>query len=263
MKSAIIAVVGVAVGIGIGFIIPRTSDDDAITNNPTPNNQVGDGDSPRVSDRGDDNNSSKPSNTPPSDGSSNNVTHQYNDPDTETVVVPKKLITALSYHGAVPSYSKNLFLGDGKVEEALEITDYEKAEIQTAWRLTQQKIRDMETTSMKTEEVDDSTVKITIPDMSDLIKPLGGNFQKQLRSSLGKDRADAFIAAKQVDRIFSSEPGEQSYTVTPESTGDGTWRFRLSMEGPSGRKVWVGENIPEELRHLTDAARILPSFNGE
>ena len=47
-----------------------------------------------------------------------------------------------------------------------------------------------------------------------------------------------------------------SMQLTPEETGDGSWRFHMVLEGPAGRRVWVGERVPDEIRHLAGDAYI-------
>ena len=37
----------------------------------------------------------------------------------------------------------------------------------------------------------------------------------------------------------------------------------MSYESQAGRKVWVGDSIPDEIRHITDASKIDPEMNPE
>lgn len=104
---------------------------------------------------------------------------------------------------------------------------------------------------MTTEDIDDWTVRITVPDLATSIRPLAGEFRSEVSQALGGDRSKAFLAAKQIDTVFSPPVGERTYEVTSESVGDGQWRFRMNLSGPEGNRVWVGDTIPEEIRHLT------------
>jgi hypothetical protein len=36
----------------------------------------------------------------------------------------------------------------------------------------------------------------------------------------------------------------------------------MTLEGAGGHRVWVGNSIPDEIRHLTDAASIISSLEG-
>lgn len=185
--------------------------------------------------------------SPASDAS----TSSQADPGFDEVLVPTALIGELSAAAGVRTLDQELFTRDGRIEEALGITEREKAMIQTSWRAVRQKIRDIEAASMTTEDIDDWTVRITVPDLATSIRPLAGEFRSEVSQALGGDRSKAFLAAKQIDTVFSPPVGERTYEVTSESVGDGQWRFRMNLSGPEGNRVWVGDTIPEEIRHLT------------
>jgi len=178
----------------------------------------------------------------------------------EMIRVPASLIESLSIAAGVRKMNQELFLPSDRIAEALRITDPEKAAIQTGWRDIRQKINQLETASMESEHIDEWTERITVADLSKSMVSLGNGFRTKVHETLGDDRSEAFLAAKQVDRMFSPPPGEKIYTVTSEAVGDGNWRYHFKMEGPEGQRVWVGGNVPDELRHLTDATRISPSL---
>lgn len=177
--------------------------------------------------------------------------------DEEMVWIPSSLLEELSADGGARTVGQNLFSGDGKIEEALKITDQEKTMIQAAWKKTQQKMRELEVSAM-TSEVSEggSVVTITVPDLSTDLREVGQGFGSEIRNSLGENRAAVFLAVKQVDRMFSPEASERTYRIEPESTGDGGWRYHMTLEGGGNRRVWVSETIPEQISHLTDVASI-------
>lgn len=194
------------------------------------------------------------------DGGQSTDTSPENLENGAMINVPVELIYSLSIAAGPRKIDQDLFSGDGAVEEALEITDHEKAVIQTAWRDSLGKIRDIEASSIQTEAIDEWSQRITLPELSPSMASLGSGFSSQVRNALGEDRGEAFLAAKQVERMFAGPIGERAFTVTTEEVGDGQWRFRIELESGDGRRMWVGENIPAELRHLTDAAGISPAL---
>ena len=104
-------------------------------------------------------------------------------------------------------------------------------------------------------------MRISVPDLSNAMTGVGEDFRTSVRGILGDDRGDVFLAMKQADRMFSAPEGGRTYVVTVEETGAGGWRFRMTQEGGDGRRMWVGDSIPDEIRHLTDPARIVPSLD--
>ena len=60
--------------------------------------------------------------------------------------------------------------------------------------------------------------------------------------------------------MLEHSSGERAYRVTTEEIGDGKWRFRIQLDGRDGQRLWVGANIPQELRHLTNAVGISPAL---
>jgi len=181
--------------------------------------------------------------------------------DGKLVVVPASLIGHLSQAAAKRTLAQNLFSQNGEMEKYLQISDREKSRVQQAWRATQKEMRQYENNAAETEDLTDESVKITVPDMSLAMKGFGDDFQETVQETLGENRADAFIQMKQIDQILTPTEGDKVYTVKVEAIGDGRWRYHMSFESVDGRRVWVGESVPEEIRHITDAAKINPELN--
>ena len=181
--------------------------------------------------------------------------------DADLVTVPTSLILELSLATGTRSAGQALFSRDGKIEKILKITDQEKAMVQKAWRQSRQKIQELEANASTSESLEDGSVKITVPDLAKGMGDLGEGFQSTVEKTLGENRSEVFLAMKQVDRIFAPSAGERTYSVAVESIGDGRWRYHMTLEGAGGRRVWVSENVPNEIRHLTDAAKIVPTMN--
>jgi hypothetical protein len=179
--------------------------------------------------------------------------------DGSMVMVPARLIEELSRASAARSLGQDLFSGDGKLEKYLQITDQEKTAVQKAWESARQRVRDLEVASSVPEYPQDGSVRITVPDLSGQLGVLGEEFESSVKHVLGGNRGDAFLAMKQADKIISSSAGERVYTVDVEAVGDGAWRYHMTFENDEGRRVWVGASVPNEIRHLTDAAKVYPS----
>lgn len=185
------------------------------------------------------------------------------DQDGPLVVVPASLLGELSQAAGMRSLGQDLFSQDGKMEQYLQITDREKSAVQHAWRVSRKQVRALEARAARAEDLEDGSVRITVPDLSEGVVGLGRDFLTSITDTLGENRADVFLQMKQVDQIFAPSAGERVYQVKVESTGDGRWRYHMSYESPAGRKVWVGDSIPEEIRHITDASKIDPEMNPE
>lgn len=186
----------------------------------------------------------------------------FGDAGERLVVVPAPLLGELSLAAGVRSPDQPLFSSrDDRIGELLGITDREKAGLQTAWRDYRGKIRKIEAASTAAEDLDDGSVRLTLPDLSTDRLALGGQLCSAMKGILGDDRGEIFLAVKQVERAFAPREKEWSCIVAPESTGDGRWRFHMTVEDQGGRRVWVGETIPNEIRHLTDAVGVIPSMD--
>ena len=177
------------------------------------------------------------------------------------VTVPRELIELLSRAAGNRSAGQPLFSQDGKLEEALQIVDREKAELQTAWHASRRKIRDLEAETSTAEDLEDGSVRITVPNLADRMEGLRKGFSSSVRNILGNNRGEVFLSMKQADQLFTPPEGDRTYTVSPEPVGDGSWRFRMTLESANGRRVWVGGNIPDEILHLTAAAHIIPRLD--
>lgn len=182
-------------------------------------------------------------------------------PAADFVSVPVSLIDELSLGAGVRTLDEGLFDPDGKLAEQLGIGDSEKARIQTAWRGVRDEIREIELSAVETEELADGSAKITVPDLAGRLGPVREHFGAQVDGILGENRAAVFRALTQTDRMLARPEGRTVYTVTPESVGDGGWRFRIRLENSAGSRLWVGDRVPKEIRHLTDAARVVSSLD--
>lgn len=182
--------------------------------------------------------------------------------DPRLLSVPAALIRELSLAGGTRSAGQDLFSRDGEMEKLLQITDQEKAAVQKAWAQSLQKIKELEAGSSKSEDQEDGSVQITVPDLSRDRGELAKGFRSSVNDTLGDNRGEVFLAMKQVDQIFTPKSGQRVYTVSVEAIGDGRWRYHMaSVDGEGKRRVWVGEQVPNEIRHLTNAAKIVPSIN--
>jgi hypothetical protein len=179
------------------------------------------------------------------------------------VLVPSELLAELSLAGGVRGLDHPLISRDGRIEEILGITEREKAELQTVWRESRKTLRETEATAAVVEELEDGSARLTLPDLSTQRQAAAHTFFSSVKGILGDNRGEAFLAVKQAQAAFAPHGEDWSCTISPESIGDGRWRFRMAIEDAGQRRVWVGETIPNELRHLTDAAHIVPSLEEE
>ncbi len=187
----------------------------------------------------------------------------YPDQDGPLVVVPASLIGALSQAFSLRSVEQDLFTQSGKIEQILQISDKEKSHLQRAWGSLRDQIRLQEAHAVKSESLQDGSVRITLPDLQEDTLSLGEAFIEEVNHVLGENRGLAFLSIKQVEKIFSMSRGERVYTIKVESVGDGHCRYHMAYQSQQGRKVWVGDHIPKEIRHITDAAKIDPVIDSE
>lgn len=177
------------------------------------------------------------------------------------VTVPSSLLEKLAAKNKNQSLQNELFSPGGELEAILQISDREKANLQQAWVKTRNRLRQLEVGKSKSETLPDGSVKITLPDVSTDVVGIGDEFFGILADQLGDNRAEAFASIRQLNSAFKRPEGETTYTVKVEAIGDGRWRYQMSQKGPSGNKMWIGENIPSSIRHLTDAANIRSHLN--
>jgi len=178
------------------------------------------------------------------------------DENQSLVVVSTSLLEKLAARKGNQTLKEDLFSQDGELEEILQITDQEKEKLQGAWKEARQIRRKLEVSRSEAERLSDGSVKITVPGLAQEVADIGNSFYEQLVLELGDNRASAFASLRQLDSAFQLLNEESKYTVKVESTGDGGWRYKMSVQGPSGSKSWVGESIPESIRHLAEAADI-------
>jgi hypothetical protein len=161
----------------------------------------------------------------------------------------------------VGTASGNRIVGDrlfnhSSAERILEVSDAEKARLQPEWEEALAALKAAEVAVMRYEVAGDGSVKIALPTAAADFRVVGQRFRREVLDVMGEERGEAFLALKQVDSHFQPVEGEQSYIVKSESTGNGSWNFHMTLDGPDGRRVWVSETIPDEISHLTDAAGI-------
>jgi hypothetical protein len=258
MKTILIGVVCLLIGLVVGRFLP--SEDRSVQTSSAESADEIRSAKPGVSSRV----NSRVSSRPGAQGEGETGGPELTEPgqDSKLVSVPAALIRELSLAGGTRSAGQDLFSRDGKMEKLLQITDQEKAVVQKAWRQSCQKIQELEARSSKSEDQEDGSVQITVPDLSRDRGELGKGFQSSVNDTLGDNRGSVFLAMKQVDRMFAPKAGQRVYTVSVEAVGDGRWRYHMaSVDGDGKRRVWVGEKVPNEIRHLTDAAKIVPSMH--
>ena len=176
------------------------------------------------------------------------------------IAVPRSLLSSLSRSKAGRSLDQAILDDRDPVEAALNLKPAEKTRIQAEWQRTREELRQLEATSLEAEDLDDGSVRLVVPDLSDDRRKLAASFHASLTGILGNDRGEVFHAIKQVDDILGSASAERSIIVKTESVGEGRWGYRMTLNDSTGRRVWVGANIPEEIRHLTDSAGIFPTI---
>lgn len=178
------------------------------------------------------------------------------DEQNDLVVVPTSLLGLYSNTSTSQILRAGLFANSKEIQQALKITDQEKAQMQRNWREVRKQMKRIELNAAKVEELENGAVKINVPDLKESYMGLGRDFEQSLVNVLGENRATAFSAAQHLEGVFSPE-GEASYTVRMESTGNGYWRYHISQSGAQGGGTWVGTKVPAHLRHLTERANIV------
>lgn len=178
-----------------------------------------------------------------------------------SVVVSTSFIQALSQGQGKRNWGQAILDPEGTLEKALELSDEERLQISNQWGQLKQKVRALEAGSTTVEELEDASVRIVVPDLSDQLIPLGSEFGQSVQQVLGQNRGDVFLAAKQIDQLLQNTGGERTYTIQAEPVGEEDWRFKMTVDSEDGQRVWVGNSIPSEIRHLTDTARIAPNIH--
>lgn len=176
------------------------------------------------------------------------------------VSVPTEFLHQLGNAHALQSSRVDLFGGDGSLLKSLGITEQEKKTLEGHWADARQAIQALEVRESRAQQLDDGSVEIKIPDMSRAIIPVSKDFGDSVEKVIGRDRASVLMAVKKVDQALGAEAGERKYHISVESVGNGDWRYHMTYESGDARRVWVGESVPNEIRHITDAARVTPSL---
>ncbi len=156
----------------------------------------------------------------------------------------------------VRSCRDDLFRADDETIGWLKINEREQQGLEKAWAAHRVEVEMLEVSRSSSKELDDGSVDILVPDLSDELRLVGNRFADEVRNLIGPERGDVLLQMKQIDRAFASDAGDRHYQVRVEPTGDGKWRFHMIYRDNENHRVWVGDSVPNEIRHITDAARI-------
>ncbi len=164
---------------------------------------------------------------------------------------------ALQMGARVPEF--HLFEADDPSLDFIGITESEKVSLEEAWEGAKEGMKGYAAqVSVYRWEDDDSSVAITVP-------PLGEEGARQreflageIREILGETRASGFLALKRIGEVFGSGGEEQKYTIFVEFAGNGFERYRIIRRIGDEERQWIADAIPDEIRHLTNAAGIEP-----
>lgn len=174
------------------------------------------------------------------------------------VLVSTSLLAALAGNRQDPGFASNLLSDQDLFEQAMNLSQEEKRKIEDQWADVRGSVWDLEVNSSTSEDLDDGSVQISLPDLSIERLKIANEFKESLGEVLNQQRAEVFWAVKKLDSSFSKNTGASSITVKTESAGGGEWTYKMTLQDGENRRVWVGANIPNEIRHLCDAANIFP-----
>lgn len=178
------------------------------------------------------------------------------------VVVPASLLQRDRDVKSIISLDQELFRQGDVVEKYLQISEEEKRALQQEWRLLQRRVRLLESKSSNSEDLADGSVKITLPVMKDEMRQIYDEFMAITGSILDPNRTQVFLSMKGVEAAITHNTGERSYIVDVDETGNGRWRYKMTVKDEDGlSKTWIGESIPSAIRHLTDTAGIHSNLN--
>lgn len=183
------------------------------------------------------------------------------DAGSDMVSVPTALIREISAYPAVQSPRDSLFRQDDPVERLLGISPHEKEQMVESWKATRKRVEDLEVRSSRSEQLEDGSVTIEIPDLAQSLKPMAVDFELAVEQVLGDSRARTFMALKRLHEAFSPDTGARNYHLKVEAVGNGSWRYHITYDDQQGSKVWVGDSVPGRIRHITDAVGIVPSIS--
>jgi len=174
------------------------------------------------------------------------------------VVVPSELVSRLSSAGQVRTLNQKFFPEGSDWATYLQVDDVDRERLETEWGNLRERVRKAEIASAQFEEKADGSLVITLPDLKHQMEAQGEIFRASVAATLGPNRAEVLLAAAQVDRVVDALGAGRKLTVRAEETGDGGWRYHTVVEGPDGKRTYVGENIPPALQHLAGELQMAP-----
>lgn len=178
------------------------------------------------------------------------------------VTVPLSLLESMSLAKSTRSIHQAIVDDNDPIDQAMGLTYTEKQRIQNDWKRASDKLREAEVRAMTSEDLEDGSVLIKVPNLSRERKEIAEEFKSALAKTLGDERGEAFYATKQIQHVIAADAGERKIAVKVDSVGDNLWSYRMTLTDATGEeRVWVGESIPHEIRHLGDAAGIFPTID--
>lgn len=180
----------------------------------------------------------------------------------DELVISRSFLAELSSASKKRTIKNRLFDREDLIAEHLNITVGEKAQIESLWNTIKEEIEYLESSRCIVNIPGDGPAVITVPDLSTELPAVSQGLRVQLESILGEQRASIFSSAKQLESIVETSQGERHYEIKFEPIPNARWRYHITSSGEAGKRTWVTEdNIPEEIRHLTDAANIVSNPN--
>ncbi len=175
------------------------------------------------------------------------------------ITVSAEMLQKINKFPAVHPRHQQLFYRNDQVLELLKITEQEQARLEEAWTTRRTEVESLESLHSSRRDMQDGSALITVPDLSDVLAAVERELSEQVHQALGDERGDLLIRLKHLDGVFMPKTGERTYQVRVEAAGNGQWRYHTDYRDDSNHHVWVGEDLPQEIRHITDAARIAPT----
>ena len=175
------------------------------------------------------------------------------------VTVSAEMLQKINKFPPVHPRHVQLFYQNDEVLEMLKITEQEQARLEEVWTMRRAEVESLESFHSSRQDMEDGSALITVPDLSDVLTAVERELSEQVRQTLGDERGDLLIRLKHLDGVFMPKTGERTYQVRVEAAGNGQWRYHTDYRDDSNHHVWVGEDLPQEIRHITDAARIAPT----
>jgi hypothetical protein len=167
------------------------------------------------------------------------------------VTLPAGLIAELSHAGQVRSIDEDLFPEGSELANYLQLDEIQVSQLESEWEGLRQRIRELEAKSAHTQETPDGCFEVVIPELHTGIDSLGDEFRSSASRLVGTNRAEIIIAAAQVDALLGGFAGGRKMSVRAEETGDGNWRYHTVEDSPRGRRIYVGETVPDAIRRVT------------